>query len=129
MNQSFQKNNLYKVDRNRTLLSDSTFFHLIVQYPELSPESKNHDKCSIQYMCIYHKPIGYRFREDKILMPFPVLTTYVTIAIVNHVLSAVDAAWTAASYNRNLHASVRMQQVPTYRGYALIPVARVEYSF
>lgn len=56
-------------------------------------------------------------------------TTYVTVAIVNHVLSAVDAAWTAGTYNRSLHASVRLQTIPTRFGFASVPVARIEYSF
>jgi hypothetical protein len=55
--------------------------------------------------------------------------TFVTVAIVNHLLSAIDAAWTASSYNKSLHASVRIQRVPTEFGYTHVPVARVEYSF
>jgi hypothetical protein len=56
-------------------------------------------------------------------------TTYVTVAVVNHVLSALDAAWTASTHNHNIHASMQMQTVPTQFGFARVPVARVEYSF
>lgn len=42
-------------------------------------------------------------------------TTFVTIALVNHLLSAIDAAWTAASYNSDLHAEARMRISPDRR--------------
>ncbi|MBI5475095.1 MAG: hypothetical protein HY961_22350 [Ignavibacteriae bacterium] len=56
-------------------------------------------------------------------------TTYVTIALVNHALSAADAAWSAASHNKSLHASMRYQQVPVGLGVTYVPAARLDYSF
>lgn len=56
-------------------------------------------------------------------------STFVTVTIINHLLSAADAAWTASSFNKQLHASMRLQRVPTVGGYATVPVARMEYSF
>ena len=55
-------------------------------------------------------------------------TTAVTIAVVNHVLSALDAGWTASSHN-TVHAGVMMktQQI----GFTIheVPVLTVGYSF
>ncbi len=56
-------------------------------------------------------------------------TTYVTVALVNHAVSAIDAAWSAASYNRSLRASMGYQTVPVGLGVARVPAARLEYSF
>jgi hypothetical protein len=56
-------------------------------------------------------------------------STFVTVTIINHLLSAADAAWTAATFNKRLHASMRMQRVPALGGFTNVPVARVEYSF
>lgn len=55
-------------------------------------------------------------------------STYVTVAVVNHLLSAFDAAWTAGSYNR-AHVEATMQQVPGPSGLVLVPAMRIEYRF
>ena len=43
-------------------------------------------------------------------------TTFVTIALVNHIVSAFDAAFSAASWNKKLQASLDTQAVPTAGG-------------
>jgi hypothetical protein len=55
-------------------------------------------------------------------------STFVAIAIVNHVISAIDAAWSAGSYNK-VHAEVGMQTVPAGWYYAQVPVVKLSYSF
>lgn len=55
-------------------------------------------------------------------------STAVTIAVINHILSALDAAWTAGSYN-GMHASVGMQAVPVGGRVAQVPVAKLSYGF
>jgi len=55
-------------------------------------------------------------------------STFVAIALVNHVVSAVDAALTAGSYNRGLHASVGSQAVPSYGGLVAVPVFRLAWG-
>lgn len=55
-------------------------------------------------------------------------STYVTIALVNHVVSAIEAAWSAPR-NNGVHAEAGLQVVPTEFGMAPVPVMRVMYSF
>ncbi len=55
-------------------------------------------------------------------------STFIAVAIVNHVISAIDAAWTAGSYNK-VHAEVGMQSVPAGGYYAQVPVVKVRYGF
>ncbi|HMK39329.1 MAG TPA: hypothetical protein VK569_08315 [Bacteroidota bacterium] len=55
-------------------------------------------------------------------------STFVSIALLNHVVSAVDAALSAGSYNRGLHASVGSQTVPVQGGYATVPVLRLAWG-
>ncbi len=55
-------------------------------------------------------------------------STFVAVAIVNHVISAIDAAWSAGSYNK-VHAEVGLQTVPTGYSYASVPVLKVSYGF
>ena len=55
-------------------------------------------------------------------------STYVSLVLLNHVVSAVDAALSAGSYNRGLHASVGSQTVPVQGGYAAVPVLRLSWG-
>ncbi len=112
------------------LYGEQQYFELIGKYPQFTP---GWDDAVLPY--VYSEDNAtpnfryYASERGKANDFYSKATTFVTVAIVNHVLSALDAAWTASSYNKNLHASIRMQSVPTGYGYARVPVARVEYSF
>jgi hypothetical protein len=54
-------------------------------------------------------------------------STFVTVAIVNHVVSAIDAAWSAGSYNK-VHAEVGLQTVPAGGYYTSVPVLKIRYG-
>ncbi|HTO93998.1 MAG TPA: hypothetical protein VMM80_06480, partial [Bacteroidota bacterium] len=55
-------------------------------------------------------------------------STYIAIIVVNHIVSAVDAALSAGAYNRGLHASVGSQTVPAHGGYIAVPVFRLSWG-
>ena len=52
-------------------------------------------------------------------------TTWITVVIINHILSAVDAAWSAGLYN-SAHASLGMRMIPTETGYEAMAVFGVK---
>lgn len=54
-------------------------------------------------------------------------TRWVTIAVVNHILSAVDAAWSASIYNK-AQASVSSRVVPTPSGYTMMSMLKLSYG-
>lgn len=56
-------------------------------------------------------------------------STAVTIAIVLRIVSAIDAAWTAASYNSRIEAGMSSHTVPFGPGTVSVPAARVAYRF
>jgi hypothetical protein len=55
-------------------------------------------------------------------------STFVALAIVNHLVSAIDAAITAGSYNRNLHAEVGLRNIPNGGSVAQVPVVKLSYT-
>lgn len=55
-------------------------------------------------------------------------TTFVTVALINHVVSAIDAAWSTSSYNRAV-AEGTAQAVPGPDGIVYVPAIRVRYTF
>jgi hypothetical protein len=70
----------------------------------------------------------YSGERGKANTYYTTASTFVAIAFVNHVVSAVDAALTAGSYNRGLHASVGSQTVPAYGGFTSVPVLRLSWG-
>lgn len=61
---------------------------------------------------------------------FNTATTGTALIVVNHVLSALDAAWSASQYNRRVKLEAHLQ--PTQRSYGfveLVPTASLTYRF
>ncbi len=115
---------------------DQQYYELIGKYQQFyqgwndaDPKLKFYDQIFQRLADGYSNLTYYAGERGKANDFYTTATTYVTVAIVNHVLSALDAAWTASTYNHNIHASMQMQTVPTQFGFARVPVARVEYSF
>jgi hypothetical protein len=54
--------------------------------------------------------------------------TFVIVAIVNHIVSAIDAAWSVSSYNRNLVQGT-VQAIPGPGGLVYVPAVKLQYSF
>jgi len=55
-------------------------------------------------------------------------TTWVTVAIINHVVSAVHAGLASGWYN-SAHAELGLQRVPTERGFTNVPVVKMRLEF
>lgn len=51
------------------------------------------------------------------------------VVIINHVLSAVDAAWTAGRYNKNLAVNMSLKQVNLTGLVEVYPQVNLKYSF
>ena len=60
---------------------------------------------------------------------YDVAATAVGIAVINHVVSALEAFWGATRYNNSLHAEVNMHFTSTPVGLVPFPEAKVQYSF
>jgi hypothetical protein len=55
--------------------------------------------------------------------------TFVTVALINHVVSAVEAALSASSYNRDLHAEATVHTLPVPGGVTQAPALKVRLDF
>ncbi len=60
---------------------------------------------------------------------YDVTTTMISVAVINHVLSAIDAAWTAARYNNALEARVNLKMLPTPFGNVPVKELNLSYTF
>ncbi len=59
---------------------------------------------------------------------YNIASTAATILVLNHVLSAFDAAWSAHSYN-TLHTEVTMQKISTPLVWCYVPTLRLSVNF
>ena len=60
---------------------------------------------------------------------YDIAATFVSLAVVNHLVSAVDAFWSVKRHNDALHAEIDMHLRPTADGLVPVTVARVRYTF
>ncbi len=58
-----------------------------------------------------------------------IAATWVAVSIVEHVLSAADAFWSAKRFNNSLHAEVNMSIIPTSDGLVPSTELTLRYSF
>jgi hypothetical protein len=108
--------------------NDQQYYELIGKYPQFN---QGWDDAPPTF--VYGDPVTARFlyysgERGRANDYYTTASTYVIVAIVNHVLSAVDAAWSASSYN-GAHAQVRMQTVPARDYFVRVPVVTLSYSF
>jgi hypothetical protein len=60
---------------------------------------------------------------------YDVASTFVSLAVVNHILSAIDAYWSVTRFNKALHASVRVNLEASPYGRVPVTTANFRYDF
>jgi hypothetical protein len=108
--------------------NDQQYYELIGKYPQF-----NQGWDDALPIFVYGDPVTAQFlyyskERGKANDYYNNASTFVVVAVVNHVLSAVDAAWSAGTYN-SVHARVGMQTVPARDRLARVPVVTLSYSF
>ena len=108
---------------------EQQYYELIGKYPQFnqgwddSPPTFNYgDALTARFT-------WYADQRGKANSFYETATTWVTIAIVNHIVSAVDAAFAVGSYNGGLHASIGTRMIPTVAGVKSVPVVQIRYGF
>jgi hypothetical protein len=114
---------------------DQQYYELIGKYQEFYQGWDDADASLVTYeeisarlhsspsnMIYYSKERGYA--NDY----YATASTWVKVAIINHVVNAVYAALSASWYNK-AHAELGMQQIPTERGMAYVPTVTMKFAF
>jgi hypothetical protein len=73
--------------------------------------------------------LSYTYQRAQANGFYTKAATFVAVALVNHLVSAVDAALSASAYNRAVHAEVGVQTVPYGAGYVQVPVVKLLVNF
>jgi len=107
---------------------EQQYFELIGKYPQFnqgwndSPPSFNYGDPLTPNFEFY---AGERGKANDL---YRSASNWVTVVVINHVLSAVDAAWSAHLFNR-AQTSVSMRMVPTPEGYRPMTQLTLRYAF
>jgi hypothetical protein len=107
---------------------EQQYFELIGKYPQFN---QGWDDAAPAFT--YGDPLTPEFlyyadERGKANRFYDKASTMVTIVIVNHIVSAIDGALTAHSFNSSLHASVGTRTVPTEIGWKTVPVVTLRYD-
>jgi hypothetical protein len=112
---------------------DQQYYELIGKYPQFYSGWNDADTNLAPVYQLVKENLSANYRwysgeRGKANDFYATATTFITIAVVNHVLSALDAAWSAGSHN-GMHVSGEVMRVPTPGGVAYVPGLRVQKSF
>jgi hypothetical protein len=108
--------------------NDQQYYEMIGKYPQFN-QGWDDAPSSFQY----GDPVTARFHfysseRAKANDYYTTASTFVTVAVVNHVLSAADAAWSASSY-RGVHAQIGFEPLRGSVDFVRVPTLKVVYAF
>jgi hypothetical protein len=113
---------------------DQQYYELIGKYPQFSRGWDDADPSSITPSDLPLRSNSQRFFDYAKMRAqandyYDIAGTFISVAVVNHLVSALDAIWSAARFNSNLHADFKMRVAPTQFGVAPQAEAKFRYNF
>ncbi len=73
--------------------------------------------------------LSYTYQRAQANGFYTKAATFVAVALVNHLVSAIDAAFSASAYNHAIRAEVGVQTVPDGLGSVSVPVVTILVNF
>jgi len=109
---------------------DQQYYEMIGKYPQFNvgwDDFGNEDTPFNYGDPLTNNFIYYSKERGKANDFYNVASTAVIIVVVNHVLSAVDAAWTASSFNKKINISSDIEKIEL--GYKKIYSPRINFQY
>jgi len=100
------------------------YYELIGKYKQFSKGWDSQIGNDADYMAGNDQFYYYGVEFNKADHYYSIADAFVAVVVANHILSALDAVWSASNFNKSLHAQVRMDIQPTPYGYE--PGARLD---
>lgn len=113
---------------------EQQYYELIGKYEQFSRGWDDSDPASPFETAVPMRSTSARYFEYARMRAqannyYDVASTFVSVAVLNHILSAADAFWSATRYNNALHAELRMKMQRTLYGYAPLTQAKFRFDF
>jgi len=105
---------------------EQQYYELIGKYPQFLggwDDAGNRGPTDVLNANVSPRFLDYSLMRGKANDYYNIASVAVSVVVVNHVLSAIDAYFTASAFNRSLHAEARMNMRQTAYGAIAEPVA------
>ncbi len=114
-------------------LGDQQYYEMIGKYPQFNPgwSEFGNDPSKPFY---YGDPLTTQFlfyagERGDANDYYNLSSTSVTLTIANHILSAIEAAWTSSRINKNLDVELKMERIKFDGRNSIHPQLNLSYSF
>jgi len=108
---------------------EQQYYELIGKYKQFSKGWDSEDAYDLEWHYPNEQFFYYGREFNKADKYYKVADMCVAVIVANHIISAVDAFWSASKYNKKLQAEVRMKMNPTPYGYLPAAEANITYTF
>lgn len=108
---------------------DQQYYEMIGKYPQFSHGWSDSNPNDTDYLILSPFFKAYSIMRGEANDLYKVASTAVIFIYVNHFLSALDAAWSVASYNKNLAVKVRMEQMNLAGQIEYVPTLNFSLGF
>jgi hypothetical protein len=111
------------------LYGEQQYFELIGKYKQFSKGWDTEDQYEPDHLTPSDQFYYYGVEFNKADKYYKISDMFISVIIVNHIVSAFDAYLTASRYNNALHADVQLKMQPTIYGVVPTAEAHITYTF
>lgn len=108
---------------------DQQYYEMIGKYPQFSHGWNDSNPNDTDYHILSPNFKSYSIMRGDANDLYNVASTAVIGIYVNHFLSALDAAWSVATYNREIAMKMRVEQLNLAGRIELVPTINISLSF
>ena len=108
---------------------EQQYYELIGKYNQYSSGWNEFDSATDGFRDVPQIMLDYAQMRGKANDDYNVAAKAVVGIYINHILSAIDAAWSAARYNENLAIKMRVQNVQFAGKLEFVPTLNIRYKF
>lgn len=108
---------------------EQQYYEMIGKYPQFSHGWSDSNPSDTDYHILSPFFKSYSIMRGDANDLYSVASTAVIVVYVNHFLSALDAAWSVASYNKSLAVSMRIEQQNLAGRIEFVPTINFALSF
>jgi hypothetical protein len=105
------------------------YYELIGKYPQYSCGWDEFDPATDAFRYVPQIMKDYSIMRGNANDAYNVASTAVIGIYINHLLSAIDAVWSASTYNKNLAVKMRVQNMQLANRIEFVPTLNISYNF
>lgn len=109
--------------------ADQQYYEMIGKYPQFSHGWNDSNPSDTDYHILSPNFKSYSIMRGNANDLYSVASTAVIFIYINHFLSALDAAWSVVSYNKDLAMSIRMKQINLAGKIEFVPTINCSMNF